>query len=57
VEIIGLESCLVAGFGIMGYFALGYCVQTGSGAHPASYRMGTLSPFPGLKLPGREGDH
>jgi hypothetical protein len=26
-----------------------FCVQTGSGAHPASYPMGTGGPFPGGK--------
>jgi hypothetical protein len=31
-------------------------VQTGPGAHPASYTMGTGS-FPGVKLPGRDADH
>ena len=31
-------------------------VQTGSGAHPASYTMGTVS-FPGVKRPGRGVDH
>jgi hypothetical protein len=31
-------------------------VQTGSGAHPASYTMGTGS-FPGVKWPGRGVDH
>ena len=31
-------------------------VQTGSGAHPASYTMGTGS-FPGVKRPGRGIDH
>jgi len=31
-------------------------VQTSSGAHPASYTMGTGS-FPGLKRPGRGVDH
>jgi len=31
-------------------------VQTGSGAHPASYTMGTGS-FPGLKPPGRDVDN
>ena len=31
-------------------------VQTGSGAHPASYVMGTGS-FPGVKRPGRGVDH
>jgi hypothetical protein len=34
------------------------CVQTGSGAHPASYTMGTGGSFPGSKArPGREADH
>jgi len=31
-------------------------VQTGPGAHPASYTMGTGS-FPGIKRPGRGVDH
>jgi len=31
-------------------------VQTGPGAHPASYTMGTGS-FPGVKRPGRGVDH
>jgi hypothetical protein len=31
-------------------------VQTGPGAHPASYTMGT-GPFPGVKRPGRGVDH
>jgi len=31
-------------------------VQTGPGAYPASYTMGTGS-FPGLKRPGRGVDH
>ena len=30
--------------------------QTGPGAHPASYTMGTGS-FPGVKRPGRDDDH
>jgi hypothetical protein len=34
------------------------CIQTGSGAHPASYPMGTGGPFPGGKAqPGRDADH
>jgi hypothetical protein len=34
------------------------CVQTGSGAHPASCPMGTGGPFPGGKArPGRNADH
>jgi hypothetical protein len=32
-------------------------VQSGSGAHPASYPMGTRGSFPGVKPPGREADH
>jgi hypothetical protein len=34
------------------------CVQTGSGAHPASCTVGTGAPFPGGKArPGRDADH
>jgi hypothetical protein len=34
------------------------CVQTGSGAHPASSTMGTGDPFPGAKARlGRDADH
>jgi hypothetical protein len=34
------------------------CVQTGSGAHPASCTMGTGGPFHGCKArPGRDADH
>jgi hypothetical protein len=34
------------------------CVQTGSGAHPASCTMGTGGPFPGGKgRLGRDADH
>jgi hypothetical protein len=33
------------------------CVQTGSGAHPASCTMGTVGPFSGGKArPGRDAD-
>jgi hypothetical protein len=39
-------------------FSSSLCVQTGSGAHPASCTMGTRSPFPGGKMwPGRDADH
>jgi hypothetical protein len=31
------------------YFSSNFCVQTGSGAHPASCTMGTGGPFPGGK--------
>jgi hypothetical protein len=40
------------------YFSSILCVQTGSGAHPASSPMGTGGPFPGGKArPGRDADH
>jgi hypothetical protein len=39
-------------------FSSNLCVQTGSGAHPASCTMGTGGPFPGGKVrPGRDADH
>jgi hypothetical protein len=39
------------------YFYLHHRVQNDSGAHPASYPMGTRGSFPGIKRPGREADH
>jgi hypothetical protein len=39
-------------------FSSSPCVQTGSGAHPASYPMGTGGSFSGGKVrPGRDADH
>jgi hypothetical protein len=39
-------------------FSSSPCDQTGSGAHPASYTMGTGGPFPGGKArPGHDADH
>jgi hypothetical protein len=39
-------------------FSSSPCVQTGCGAHPASYLMGTGGSFPGGKArPGRDADH
>jgi len=39
-------------------FSSNLCVQTGSGAHPASCKMGTGVLSPGTKTqPGREADH
>jgi hypothetical protein len=39
-------------------FSSSLCVQTGSGAHPASCTMGTEGPFPGGKARmGRDADH
>jgi hypothetical protein len=39
-------------------FSSSLCVQTSSGAHPASCKMGTGGPFPGGKArPGRDADH
>jgi hypothetical protein len=43
--------------GVKDFFSI-LCVQTGSGAHPASCPMGTGGPFPGGKArPGRDIDH
>jgi hypothetical protein len=42
---------------IDGNFFLHHRVQHGSGAHPASYPMGTRGSFPGVKRQGREADH
>jgi hypothetical protein len=39
-------------------FSSSLCIQTGSGAHPASYPMGTGVLSPGGKArPGRDADH
>jgi hypothetical protein len=39
-------------------FSSTLCVQTGSGAHPASYTVGAEGSFPGGKArPGRDADH
>jgi hypothetical protein len=39
-------------------FSSSLCAQTGSEAHPASYKIGTGGPFPGGKArPGRDADH
>jgi hypothetical protein len=39
-------------------FSSSLCVQTDSGAHPASCTMGTGGPFPGGNTrPGRDADH
>jgi hypothetical protein len=39
-------------------FSSNLCVQTGSGAQPASYTMGTGGPFPGGKsAAGHDADH
>jgi hypothetical protein len=38
-------------------FSLHHCVQNGSGTHPASYPMGTLGSFLGVKWLGHEADH
>jgi hypothetical protein len=33
-----------------GFFSLCHCMQTSSGAHPASYTVGTRGSFPGGKV-------
>jgi hypothetical protein len=40
-----------------GNFSLHHRDQNGSGAHPASYPMGTRGSFGGGKAAGREADH
>jgi hypothetical protein len=40
-----------------GNFSLSHHVQDGSGAHPASYPMGTRGSFPGGKVARCEADH
>jgi hypothetical protein len=45
LDVLGIESRWRARFSAH--------VQTGPGAHPASYTMGTGSFFPGVKRPGR----
>jgi hypothetical protein len=40
-----------------GNFSLRPRVQTGSGAHPASYPVGNRGSFLGVKRPRREADH
>jgi hypothetical protein len=62
-------SCVALGYGLhyrgsrfrfpagAGNFSLHHRVQNGSGAHPASYPMGTRGSFSGVKRPEREADH
>jgi hypothetical protein len=38
-------------------YKLSHCVHTGSGAHSASYPMGTGSSFLGVKWLGQKADH
>jgi hypothetical protein len=52
----GFAPTLVAGTNICSSHSLGFHVQTGPGAHPASCTMGTGS-FSGVKRPGRGADH
>jgi len=40
-----------------GTFSLRHCVQTGTGAHTASYPEGTGALTSEVKLPGHESDH
>jgi hypothetical protein len=41
----------------VGNFSLHHRVQTGSGAHTASYPVGTTGSFAGVKRPGRKPDY
>jgi hypothetical protein len=47
----------VIGFFNRPNFSLLHIVQTGSGVHPTSYKVGTGGSFPGVKRQGREADH
>jgi hypothetical protein len=40
-----------------GNFSLHHCIQNGSGAHPASYPVGTRALSLGVKQLGLEADH
>jgi hypothetical protein len=54
------ETSVTAGVRLPGGardFSLLLSVQTASGAHPASYPMGTGGSIPGVKWPGPEPDH
>jgi hypothetical protein len=54
----GLDDRAIGVRSPAGDFSSLLCVQTGSGAHPASCTMGTGGPFPGAKArPGRDADH
>ena len=49
---VGVATC----YGLDGPVIFSAPVQTGPGAHPTSYTLGTGS-FPGVKRPGRGADH
>jgi hypothetical protein len=53
----GLDDAAVGVPSLCKAFSLLHVVQTGSGAHPTSYTMGTGGFSPGLKRPGREANH
>jgi hypothetical protein len=40
-----------------GSVSLRHRIQTGAGAHSASYQVSTGDSFPGVKIRGREADH
>jgi hypothetical protein len=49
--------CIATELFSAGFFSFHHCVQNGSGAHPASYPMGTSGSFPVVKWPGCEADY
>jgi hypothetical protein len=56
---VGIETCYgLDGLGMESRWGAKFFapIQTGPGAHPTSYTMGTGS-FPGVKRPGRGVDH
>jgi hypothetical protein len=58
VVLLVLNATLILKFLNILVLSSGLCVQTGSGAHPASCPIGTGGNFPGGKArPGRDTDH
>jgi len=56
IRIFGRDDKGIQNFSLFVSFVFSAPVQTGRGAHPASYTMGTGS-FPGVKWTGRGVDH
>jgi hypothetical protein len=54
---VGIATGWTAGRAGARDFQFLHSVQTGSGAHPTSYSMGTGGSFLGGKAAGREADH
>jgi hypothetical protein len=63
VQVVGLFDCTLIQLWVSilptncTIYSSSPCVQTGSGAHPAFYPMGTGVLSPGKARPGRDADH